>query len=295
MEPRAAIAREIAALTGSSCEPAPQQQVGGGSSQRCYRWISGAGPLFVKVGPAELLTVYEAEAAGLRELAGADALRVPEVRASGRAGSAAFLALEWIARAEPGAGCERRLGEGLAALHRVTAARFGWSRDNTIGPTPQSNSWTDDWAEFFVQRRLRPQLLLAAQNGFGELLTRRGERLIESVPVLLAGHRPVPSLLHGDLWGGNWLATADEEPVVFDPAVYYGDRETDLAMTRLFGGFGGAFYRAYENAAPLPSGAARRAELYNLYHVLNHANLFGGGYAHQARTSIEQLLADVDG
>ena len=112
-------------------------------------------------------------------------------------------------------------------------------------------------------------------------------------PALLAGHQPRASLLHGDLWGGNWLASAAGEPVLFDPAVYYGDRETDLAMTRLFGGFGAAFYGAYLAVAPLPQGAALRNELYSLYHVLNHANLFGAGYAQQARAMIDGLLAQV--
>ncbi|HKD53500.1 MAG TPA: fructosamine kinase family protein [Steroidobacteraceae bacterium] len=295
MESFAAIAREIAALTGSACEPAPRGSVGGGSINRCYRWNSVDGPLFVKVAPPGMAADFEAEAAGLAELERAHALRVPRVRACGGTEDAAFLALEWLARAAPSAVSERRLGEGLAALHQVTAPRFGWSRDNTIGRTPQSNSWTDDWAEFFAERRLRPQLLLAVQNGFGELLAARGERLIEALPRLLAGHRPAASLLHGDLWGGNWLATPEGEPVVFDPAVYCGDRETDLAMTRLFGGFGSAFYVAYEHAAPLTRGAAHRVELYNLYHVLNHANLFGGGYARQARASIDRLLAEAGG
>jgi fructosamine-3-kinase len=293
MESLAAIGAEIAALTGSPCEAAPESRVGGGSINRSFRWNSVAGPLFVKVAPRGVLADFEAEAAGLTELGRAHALRVPRVRACGGAGDAAFLALEWLVSAAADALSERHLGEGLAALHRVTAPRFGWSRDNTIGRTPQRNSWADDWAEFFRERRLRPQLQLAARNGHGEHLSARGERLMEQLPVLLAGHRPAASLLHGDLWGGNWLATTNGEPVVFDPAVYHGDRETDLAMTRLFGGFGSAFYAAYEHAAPLTPGVAVRAELYNLYHVLNHANLFGGGYVRQARASIDRLLAEA--
>ena len=291
MESLAAIAREIAALTASSCAPAPLHAVGGGSINRCYRWESSHGSLFVKVAERVRLADFQAEAEGLTELGRSRALRVPQVRAAGSTEDAAFLALEWLAAGSADAASERRLGEGLAALHRVLAPRFGWSRDNTIGRTPQSNSWTDDWAEFFREHRLRPQLQLAVRNGCGEHLRARGERLTELLPVLLAGHRPAASLVHGDLWGGNWLATADGEPVVFDPAVYYGDRETDLAMTRLFGGFGDAFYAAYEHAAPLTPGAALRAELYNLYHVLNHANLFGGGYAREARALIEELCA----
>jgi protein-ribulosamine 3-kinase len=293
MESLAALSHELAALTGGQCAAAPQYRVSGGSINECYRWPARGGDLFVKVGARAALPMFEAEAEGLAELAQARAVRVPRVLACGHSGGAAFLALEWIeagVRSDEG---ERRLGAALAALHGVTAQRFGWRRDNTIGRTPQANLWTADWVEFVRERRLRPQLKLAHANGFGALLGAPGERLLQALPRLLAGHRPAASLLHGDLWGGNWLLSMAGEPVIFDPAVYYGDREADLAMTRLFGGFGGAFYRAYQAAAPLGAGAPARAELYNLYHVLNHANLFGGGYAGQARTLIDRLLAQV--
>jgi fructosamine-3-kinase len=290
-----AIARDLSAATGLDCAASPQQRVHGGSINECYRWAAGAGEMFVKLGPAPALAMYEAEAAGLAELERARPLRVPRVLGCWRTERAAFLALEWIEPGEGGASSEARLGEGLAALHALTERRFGWGRDNTIGRTPQANAWSDDWAEFFRERRLRPQLELASRNGFGELLGACGERLLECVHRLLEGHRPGASLLHGDLWGGNWFSSLSGEPVLFDPAVYYGDRETDLAMTRLFGGFGAAFYRAYESAAPLESGWEARAELYNLYHVLNHANLFGGGYASQARRSVDHLLARAKG
>ena len=287
----AAVAQEITALTGTACASAPERSIGGGSINHCYYWRAGSSAMFVKLAASASQPAFAAEADGLRELRRARALRVPEVLATGIAGSTAFLALEWI---EPGAAddaCERRLGEGLAALHSVTVARYGWWRDNTIGRTPQANDWSEDWVEFFRERRLRPQLALAARHGLAAQLAEPGERLLAALPALLAGHAPRGSLLHGDLWGGNWLTSAAGEPVLVDPAVYYGDRETDLAMTRLFGGFGAAFYRAYQSAAPLPAGAALRAQLYNLYHVLNHANLFGGGYARQARDLIERLLA----
>jgi fructosamine-3-kinase len=293
MEPIAALAREIAALTGSACASAPERRVPGGSINTCYYWPAGAGAMFVKVGPRAAHGAFTGEADGLRELHAAQALRVPQVLAVGVADSAAFLALEWLERGTDSAACERQLGEGLAALHAVTAPRYGFGRDNTIGRTPQANAWSADWAEFFRERRLRPQLALGERQGFPRRLSERGARLLEALPALLAGHRPRASLLHGDLWGGNWLATDAGEPVIFDPAVYHGDRETDLAMTRLFGGFGVGFYRAYESAAPLPAGAALRTELYNLYHVLNHANLFGGGYAAQAQATIDRLLSEV--
>jgi protein-ribulosamine 3-kinase len=293
MEPIAALAREIAALTGSACASAPERRVSGGSINTCYYWPASAGAMFVKIGSRAAHSAFTAEADGLCELQAAHALRVPQVLAVGVADTAAFLALEWLERGTGNAACERRLGEGLAALHAVTAPRYGFRRDNTIGRTPQANAWSADWAEFFRERRLRPQLALGERQGFPRRLSERGARLLEALPALLAGHRPRASLLHGDLWGGNWLATRAGEPVLFDPAVYYGDRETDLAMTHLFGGFGADFYRAYESAAPLPEGAALRTTLYNLYHVLNHANLFGGGYAAQAQATIDRLLSEV--
>jgi fructosamine-3-kinase len=290
-----AIARKIAAQIGGECAPEPQSGVSGGSIQRTYRWRCGNEPLFVKVADRSGGAGLEAEAAGLLALAGAHAVRVPRVLARGMAGHSAFLALEWIESRPAGRSAEHRLGEQLAAQHRLTAREFGFASDNFIGRTPQPNGCLPDWAEFFRERRLRHQLALAAQNGFEALLENPGARLLESVTALLAGHRPQASLLHGDLWAGNWLADAQDVPVIFDPAVYYGDREADLAMTRLFGGFGRAFYDAYRVAAPLQAGHAVRAELYNLYHVLNHANLFGGGYARQARASIDRLLAEVRG
>jgi fructosamine-3-kinase len=288
--PFAAVARQIAAMCGAPCAPAPARSVG----DNCYRWSAGATPLFVKIGNGERLAAFEAESAGLAQLRAAGALRVPQLRACGVAEGAAFLALEWLESSPADERCLRRLGAGLAAQHAVTAPAFGWQRDNTIGRTPQCNDWSADWAQFFVERRLRPQLCLAAANGFADGVAARGDELLQACPALLAGHCPAASLLHGDLWGGNWLASGGE-PVIFDPAVYFGDREADLAMTRLFGGFAAPFYEAYEAAAPLPPGAPLRAELYNLYHLLNHVNLFGRGYVTQARASIERLLAAARG
>ncbi len=291
MERFAAIARELTALSGVKCAPAPERGVAGGSINECYAWRCTAQLVFVKVGARGARAAFEVESLDLAELARAGALRVPRVIARGETDTAAFLALEWIESKPPDEECEARFGEGLAALHALSATRFGFRHDNLIGRTPQRNGWSSDWAEFFRDRRLRPQLTLAAQSGHGALLSQLGARLLEHVPALLAGHHPSASLLHGDLWGGNWLASCEGAPVVFDPAVYYGDRETDLAMTRLFGGFGARFYRAYSAAAPLAPGWQARGDLYNLYHVLNHANLFGGSYTHQARAMMERLLA----
>jgi fructosamine-3-kinase len=261
--------------------------------------------------------MFAAEAAGLEELRRADSVRVPRVLGVGTdigadAGPGvdpgvgvgtdpgvgvdlgvgnAWLALEWIERGPSSRATDSILGEQLARQHRTTQAAFGWSRDNTIGSTPQLNEWCDDWVTFFRDRRLRYQLDLAARNGFGGRLQQCGGVLLDRVPEFFSGYRPVPSLLHGDLWSGNRLTAERGQPVIFDPAVYYGDREADLAMTRLFGGFGAGFYAAYEAAWQLDAGAGARTDLYNLYHVLNHLNLFGNGYLGQALSMIDALLA----
>jgi fructosamine-3-kinase len=289
------LAAALTAATGRHVAAGPESVVGGGSINVCHRWPSREGPLFVKLAPRGQAAMFEAEAAGLEELARAKALRVPRVLGRGEAADRAFLALEWIEFGAATAPSERLLGERLAAQHRVSAEHFGWHRDNTIGRTPQVNTPDPDWVRFYVERRLRYQLDLAVREGHAGRLTERGALLCERVGQLLAGHRPVPSLLHGDLWGGNWATDAQGQPVVFDPAAYYGDREADLAMTHLFGGFGSAFYEAYESAWPLDPGEPERRTLYNLYHVLNHLNLFGGGYLRQAQSMIDRLLAATQG
>lgn len=291
----ASLREALVTATGVRLQAAPAADVGGGSINRCLRWDGHEASLFVKLAPAGRLAMFEAEADGLRELEAARAIRVPTVLGCGATESHAFLALEWIDFAPPGARSDARLGELLAAQHRVTAPRYGWHRDNTIGSTPQRNDWDDDWPRFYVQRRLEFQLDLAARNRHGTPLVERGRLLCGRIGAFFAGHRPEPSLLHGDLWSGNRAATRAGEPVIFDPAVYFGDREADIAMTRLFGGFGRDFYTTYQSTWPLAEGAEARCELYNLYHVLNHLNLFGGGYGAQALHMIEELVAAASG
>lgn len=288
-----AVCDELSELLGARLAPSPVARIRGGCISDAYRWYAGHTPLFVKVGPARAADALQAEAAGLDELRGANAVRVPRVLAVGKAASAAFLALEWIEFSSSSRAAETLLGEQLARQHRITAEKFGWHRDNTIGSTPQLNERTASWVEFFRERRLRYQLDLARRNGYGGPLQEEGAALLERLPAFFEGYDPKPSLLHGDLWGGNWAADPSGAPVIFDPAVYYGDREADLAMTRLFGGFGQAFHAAYESAWPLEGGAAARVTLYNLYHVLNHLNLFGAGYLLQARGMISRLLASL--
>jgi protein-ribulosamine 3-kinase len=267
--------------------------VGGGSINACYRLEADGCTYFAKLNRAAGLSMFEAERDGLTELATAGSVRVPEPVCTGQAGDVAFLIMEYIPFGRPVADSAARLGRGLAEMHRHTGEAFGWWRDNTIGSTSQPNEQNDDWVSFWRQRRLGHQLRLAAANGFGGALQRRGERLLAELPAFFTNYRPLPSLLHGDLWGGNYAVDGSGAPVIFDPAVYYGDRETDLAMTKLFGGFSEDFYAAYREAWPLDAGYRQRETLYKLYHVLNHANLFGGGYARQAEGMMDQLLSEL--
>jgi protein-ribulosamine 3-kinase len=289
----AGIAAQIGASLGLAVSRRPAQRTHGGCINESYRWESASGPLFVKVAPVSQRPMFEAEAEGLRELASADAVRVPGVLAVGATTHHAWLALEWIDFGSGSAGTQATLGRQLARLHARQSDRFGWKRDNTIGSTPQENAWLPDWSAFFRERRLRYQLNLARRNGHAGSLQDRGAELLERMHLFFSAHAPGASLLHGDLWGGNAGADSGGRPVIFDPAVYYGDREADLAMTQLFGGFSRAFHEAYAAEWPLPDGADVRVDLYNLYHVLNHLNLFGTGYLRQAQGLIGKLLSHV--
>jgi fructosamine-3-kinase len=264
--------------------------VAGGCIHRCLLLEGGGRRYFAKTNARSELDNFAAEADGLAALSAAGA-RVPVPLCRGQAGEQAFLVLEHLELRTSGDFAE--LGRSLAAVHSFHGEFFGWRRDNYIGRTPQFNRRSPSWSEFWREARLGPQLDLARKNGLGKSLLRKGEKLAEAVPGLLSEHAPAASLLHGDLWSGNAGFLADGTPVLFDPAVYWGDREADLAMTELFGGFPQAFYSAYADGAPPAQGYAVRKTLYNLYHVLNHANLFGGGYAAQAERMIERLLAEL--
>lgn len=274
-----------AGIDAGNATPRP---VSGGDISSAWRLDAFNQSIFLKTGPSSSYEMFAAEAEGLSELAQANAVRVPAALAFGEHAGSAFVALEWLQLDNADSTCERLLGQQLAALHRTTRPRCGWHRDNTIGLTPQHNPWSDDWIEFYREHRLGYQFELAASNGFTGALQREGARLLKRLPIFFENYSPVESLLHGDLWSGNW-ACSEGQPVIFDPAVYYGDRETDLAMTRLFGGFGNAFYEAYESSWPLQPGYRERMDLYQLYHVLNHLNLFGSGYLGRAMALIEGL------
>jgi protein-ribulosamine 3-kinase len=267
----------------------PPKPVSGGDISAAWRLAASNGDLFVKTGPLSVFDMFTAEAEGLAEISASGTVRVPKMVATGQDEATAFLALEWIELEAGDVAVERQLGEQLAQMHRASADRYGWHRDNTIGLTPQYNPRSDSWIDFYREHRLAYQLKLAAENGFTGELQDRGSRLLKRLPVYFESAMPDVSLLHGDLWGGNWGCSGGE-PIIFDPAVYYGDRETDLAMTRLFGGFGVSFYEAYESSWPLADGHQERQHLYQLYHVLNHLNLFGSGYLGRAVSLMDKLL-----
>lgn len=252
--------------------------------QRCF---------FVKVNRAERLDMFAAEAAGLRAIQATNTVRVPRAIAWDSDRTKSWLVLEFIAFSSQQPSANAALGEQLAAMHQVSAGRFGWERNNTIGSSVQSNNWMEDWPDFLREQRLGYQLALAGLNHAPTRLIDRGQQLLELLPALFSDYQPQPALLHGDLWGGNWATDEQGLPVLFDPAVYFGDREADLAMTELFGGFDKRFYESYHAAWPLDPGYRVRKHAYNLYHILNHFNLFGGSYAQQASDMIENLLAHL--
>lgn len=258
--------------------------VGGGDIATAYRVEIDGRCAFLKVGAAA--HPFAAEAQALAEIAATATLRAPQALACGVAGGHGYLLLEWIDLRDDGDWAAA--GRQLARLHACIGPQFGWARENTIGARLQSNTPCANWAEFYREQRLRAQFAFAAAGGLRALAALE-DKACAAADALLAAHGPSPSLLHGDLWRGNLAFDELGAPVVFDPATYYGDAETDLAMSRLFGGFPEHFYCAYASERPPRPGADRRLPLYQLYHVLNHANIFGGGYVAQAVALIERI------
>ncbi len=286
-----AISHAIAAATAAPFDAKQRTPLSGGCINEAWRLSDGRTDYFVKLNHAATLDMFAAEAEGLAELARPGAILVPRPICHGRAEGRSFLVLTYLpmhGRAAP-----ECFGRALAHLHAVPQRRFGWHRDNTIGATPQPNAWDDDWLKFWRERRLGFQLDLAARRGAPKRLIDLGRRLQSDFAPLFAGRVVQPSVLHGDLWSGNWGFLADGSPVIFDPAVYFGDHEADLAMMELFGSPGATFLAAYREVLPIDAGYPVRRGFYNLYHVLNHYNLFGGGYGAQAERMAQQLLAEL--
>ena len=287
------IERSIAATDQNDFRIDTKVPVGGGSINICYQIEGNGSGYFVKLNRGDRLGMFEAEMGGLREMAASGTVRVPQAVICGAGNGFSFLVLENL-QLQPGTtSSDRILGQQLAAMHRIPQAFFGWARDNTIGSTLQENKQSSDWLQFWKNQRLGFQLDLASNNGYSNRLAGIGESLSAGIDDFFRDYKPQPSLLHGDLWAGNAAADFSRRPVIFDPACYYGDREVDIAMTELFGGFGPAFYAAYNEVYPLDSGYRIRKQLYNLYHILNHLNLFGDTYLSQAQSMIRNLLAEL--
>jgi protein-ribulosamine 3-kinase len=283
----------ISRVTGSPFTIERRESLAGGCIHSVLRICQGKGEArcyFVKLNNASHQPAFAAEFAGLQELAASGAIRVPTPIATGIAGGEAFLVTEYIAMG--GAGEPRQFGRQLAQLHQNRASSFGWHRNNTIGATPQINQQESDWVSFLQRHRFGYQLQLAQTKAHSSKICQLGERLLEVIPQFFTTCEVVPSLLHGDLWSGNYGYDTEGAAVIFDPAVYYGDREADIAMTELFGGFDPGFYAGYKEVWPLVAGYPVRKQLYNLYHIINHFNLFGGGYGPQAERVMQQLLSE---
>jgi len=279
--------------TGQALQNPVLRPVSGGDINSSYRLQADGVNWFIKLNRAALKEMFAAEAAGLQELAATKTIRIPQVIQTGKFQQQAYLLLEYIELSSLSRRSASLFGQQLAQLHRLRQPWFGWHRDNTIGATPQFNSRYEKWPDFWREQRLGRQLQFAAANGANRATLNQAEKLLARSNEFFTDYQPQPALLHGDLWGGNAAADQQGNPVIFDPACYYGDREADLAMTELFGGFGQDFYVAYQDDYPLDAGYPVRKTLYNLYHILNHFNLFGGGYLGQAGSMMGRLLAEL--
>ena len=285
--------QHLAAVIGQDLSHHRLTPVSGGDINRAYHLQTANFQAFLKVNHSALAEMFSAEMEGLQALAASGKVRVPQVLATGCYAHQAYLLLEFLPLSSLADSAARQLGQQMARMHAQTQAYFGWHRGNTIGSTPQLNGCYPDWIRFWGQQRLGKQLAWASDNGYNGYLQSQGEKLLSVLPAFFTDYQPHPSLLHGDCWGGNAAQDHQGNPVLFDPACYFGDREADLAMTELFGGFGPDFYAAYRAELPLDAGYAVRKHLYNLYHILNHLNMFGSGYRGQALQMMERLLAEV--
>jgi len=266
----------------------------GGDINHSYILTMGDQRCFAKLNRGQLDDFFTAEAAGLREIHAAGAIRCPKVIGTGEAGGWQYILLEFLAFGR--VGDSAALGQSLAQLHRRNwtengSARYGLALNNYIGSTPQYNRPSSRWLDFWISARMEPQLKLAHEHGFRSELVALEAKLMDAIAVLLREHQPASSLVHGDLWGGNKGFDEHGAPLIFDPAAYYGDREVDIAMTELFGGFTADFYRGYNQEWPLDSGYEKRKTIYNLYHQLNHLNLFGSGYLSSCVAAIRQIIS----
>jgi fructosamine-3-kinase len=282
------IDQHISQVTDRKFQSSQHSSVSGGCINQGYAISDQTITYFVKLNQASQGEMFAAEMLGLQQMYATNTIRLPQPLCWGITGNSSYIVLEWLEMNGGNHQSWQQMGQNLAAMHKTISNQgFGWNMNNTIGSTPQINTWTSNWIEFYIEHRLGYQFQLAKKRGGRFPLE---SQLLDNIPKILADHPVEPALVHGDLWGGNAGFTIDGEPVIFDPATYFGDREVDIAMTELFGGFPASFYQGYQEVFPLDQGYEKRKTLYNLYHVLNHFNLFAGGYASQANAMIERIL-----
>jgi len=285
---------QLSKTLGKSLHFTQRKPVSGGCINQAWKVTDNEGGCwFIKTNTPNLLEMFRAEADGLNEIEASNSIGTPKVIAYGNTPNLSYLILQYIDLQDQIN--QALLGSQLAQMHQFKSNnnQFGWKRNNTIGSTKQSNQFNGDWVVFWKNERLCYQLGLALNNAYPSKAYEKGLELSENLALFFTDYQPKPSLLHGDLWGGNCSSDENANPIIFDPAVYYGDRETDIAMTELFGGFSSDFYTAYNTHYPLDAGYKVRKTLYNLYHILNHFNLFGGGYASQAENMTNKLLSEI--
>jgi protein-ribulosamine 3-kinase len=283
-----AVSDELRRRLGSTISTKRFTPSGGGCINNGGKLETTGGDFFLKWNDRlRFPGMFEAEAKGLSVLQQSKAITIPTVELVGEAGEIQYLLLGFIASAAKRNDYWAQLGEGLAYLHKATARAFGLDHHNYIGSLPQSNVSNASWIRFFIEQRLEPQLVLAEDHKLIDPSLRKYfDNLYAKLPSLLSTERP--SLLHGDLWRGNVMTDETGAPVLIDPAIYFGHREVDLAMTTLFGGFSDLFFDSYKSAFPLEGGFEERLEIYNLYPLLVHVNLFGAGYLSQVRSIVQR-------
>lgn len=289
--------RSLKELVPSFSDLIDVQSVGGGciSDAKCVRYRDAEGRsrvVFAKSNSESFLSNFQAEWEGLLQLGRPEVISVPTPIAVGIAGGSSWLITAWIDQGRRGGDYFRRFGEQLAQLHRATLGqKIGLDHQNFLGSARQINTPCDRWVDFFAEHRIGFQIGWAVDQGLAdEGLRRDCQQIVDTMDDLLAGRDEETSLLHGDLWSGNYLSDSDGNPVIIDPAIYHGCREAEFGMIRLFGSCPSEFYEAYHDTFPLPDGWQRRIGVYVLYHLLNHLNLFGSGYHGQCRSLATEIL-----